>query len=143
MSNANLIATAEINIDAPVYKVWEALTDPAANNKFMFGSTVESDFKEGSAITWSGEWEGKPYEDKGKILKAVPGKTLQYSHLSPGMGEEDKPENYRTVTIELSDVNDKTHLLLTQDNNANEENRDKAKKNWDDMLSSLKELVEE
>lgn len=143
MDNANLIATAEVNISAPVYKVWEALIDPESIKKYMFGTTVESDFKVGSDIVWKGEWNGHPYEDRGKILKVIPGKTLQYSHISPGSGEEDVPENYRTVTIELSDVNDKTHVLLTQDKNATDEARNEAQKNWNNMLDSMRALLEE
>jgi hypothetical protein len=32
------------------------------------GYKVTSDWKPGSRITWKGEWEGKPYEDKGVVV---------------------------------------------------------------------------
>ncbi|MFA6150079.1 MAG: SRPBCC family protein [Chitinophagaceae bacterium] len=142
MSTENLMARAEIGIYAPVYKVWETLIDPESNNKFMFGSNVESDWKEGSPITWRGEWQGHPYEDKGKILKMVPGKTLQYTHYSEMMSNDDSPENYRTVTIDLSDSNDQTRVSLKQDKNKTEKDREDSEKNWNMMLQSLKELIE-
>lgn len=142
MSTENLMARAEIGIYAPVYKVWETLIDPESNNKFMFGSKVESDWKEGSSITWRGEWQGHPYEDKGKILRMVPGKTLQYTHYSEMMSNDDSPENYRTVTIDLSDSNDQTMVNLKQDKNKSEKDREDSEKNWNMMLQSLKELVE-
>jgi hypothetical protein len=46
----------------------------------MFGTEVTSQWREGSAITWRGEWQGRAYEDKGVILQFKPGRTLQYSH---------------------------------------------------------------
>ena len=43
----NLIATASISVDATRQKVWNALTDPAAIKRYMFGSDVTSDWKVG------------------------------------------------------------------------------------------------
>jgi hypothetical protein len=44
----------------------------------------------------------KAYEDKGKILRFEPRKSLQYSHFSPLSGLHDNPENYHIVTIDLA-----------------------------------------
>ena len=74
MIAANHIARAATTIKTSADKVWNALTDPEMIKKYMFGATVISDWKEGSKITWKGEWEGKPYEDKGKILRFEPKK---------------------------------------------------------------------
>jgi uncharacterized protein YndB with AHSA1/START domain len=68
----SLNARAETTIDAPVAKVWRALVTPALIKRYMFGATVESTWKEGGEITWKGEWKGKPYEDKGVILRQDP-----------------------------------------------------------------------
>lgn len=78
-----LIASAQISIDATVDKDWDAFTNPQTIKKYMFGSTVSSDWKEGSEITWNGEWNGKAYEDKGEIKKIKPKTYLQYTHLVP------------------------------------------------------------
>jgi uncharacterized protein YndB with AHSA1/START domain len=142
MTQSNLIAKAETTINTPVEKVWEALTNPTIIKQYMFGTTVTSDWREGSEITWKGEWKGKPYEDKGKILKFIPHKTLQYSHFSPLGGLEDKPENYHTVTIELQKSGQQTHITLTQDKNANEQEQQHSQENWEMMLSGLKKLLE-
>ena len=64
----NITARASTTIDKPVAIVWRALVTPETIKRYMFGATVVSDWKEGSAIVWKGEWKGKPYEDKGKIL---------------------------------------------------------------------------
>ncbi len=101
----------------------------------MFGADVESDWREGSPITWKGEWQGKKYEDKGVIQQMKPERTLSYSHFSPLAGKPDRPENYHTVTIDLSGQGDRTKVTLTQDNNATEEARDQSEKNWTMMLS--------
>jgi uncharacterized protein YndB with AHSA1/START domain len=140
--NKDLTAKADIDIAVPSSEVWNALVDPEAVREYMFGTKVSSDFRAGSPITWKGEWKGKPYEDKGEILKAEPGHRLQYSHFSPLAGEPDKPDNYHTVTIELSADGLSTHVSLTQDKNASEEARRHSEENWKMMLSGLKKYVE-
>ena len=62
--NKGLIAKESISINAPVGKVWDALTNPEVIKQYMFGTNVISDWKEGSPIVWKGEWQGKKYEDK-------------------------------------------------------------------------------
>jgi uncharacterized protein YndB with AHSA1/START domain len=138
----DLIARATITIDAPRAEVWKALVSPAAIQQYMFGADVRTDWKEGSPITWSGEWKGKKFEDKGKLLQVKPERRLQYSHFSPLSGLPDTPENYHTVTIELSDVGGKTLVTLTQDNSSTEEARKESEKNWNMMLQGLKKYLE-
>jgi len=140
--NDDLIAQASILIDAPVKKVWKALVDPEAIRQYMFGTTVVSDWKEGNPILWKGEWQGKAYEDKGVILQLRPERTLQYSHFSPLSGLPDRPENYHTVTIELSTLRKRTRVTLSQDHNANPEERQHSETNWAGMLAAIKKLVE-
>ena len=48
MISANNIAKAETTINASADKVWNALTDPGMIKKYMFGTTVISDWKEGN-----------------------------------------------------------------------------------------------
>ena len=136
------IARAETEIAAPRADVWKALIDPTAIKQYMFGTDVESEWREGSPITWKGEWKGKAYEDKGVILSLEPEQRFQYSHFSPLAGQPDKPENYHTVTIELTADGDKTHVSLMQDKNGTEEARRHSEENWNTMLSGLKKYVE-
>jgi len=143
MIATNNIAKAQTTINTTADKVWDALTNPDLIKKYMFGTTVISDWKEGSKIVWKGEWEGKSYEDKGKILRLEPKRSLQYSHYSPGSGLDDRPENYHIVTIDLTEEDNQTTVTLTQDNNADEKTKDHSEKNWKMMLASLKKLLEE
>jgi uncharacterized protein YndB with AHSA1/START domain len=138
----DLIARATITIDAPRAEVWKALVSPAAIKQYMFGADVRTDWKEGSPIRWSGEWKGKKFEDKGKLLQVKPERRLQYSHFSPLSGRPDTPENYHTVTIELADAAGKTQVTLTQDNNSTEEAHKESEKNWNMMLQGLKKYLE-
>ena len=43
----------------------------------FFAADVESDWKIGSPIRFKGEFKGKPYEDKGVLLKVKPGRRLK------------------------------------------------------------------
>ncbi len=138
----DIIARAAVTIDAPTAKVWEALTNPEVIKQYMFGTNVVSDWQQGSPIVWQGEWQGRKYEDKGVILKLLPGQTIQYSHFSPLSGVPDAPENYHTVTVELSDEGEQTRVVLTQDHNATEEEREHSEQNWRMMLEGLKRLLE-
>jgi uncharacterized protein YndB with AHSA1/START domain len=138
----NLIARTWLSIAAPAARVWDALVNPQLIKQYMFGTTAVSDWQQGSPITWKGEWKGKPYEDKGKILKVEPRRLLQYSHYSPLSGLPDTPENHHTVTIELSAEGAQTRVSLSQDNNPSEEARQQSEKNWKMMLEGLKKLLE-
>jgi uncharacterized protein YndB with AHSA1/START domain len=138
----NLNATASVIVDVPRSKLWDALVKPEAIKQYMFGTDVTSDWRKGSSITWKGEWEGKSYEDKGRILQLKPGEVLQYTHFSPLCGLPDRPESYHTVTIRLFDEGNRTHVTLTQDNNPTEQARADSQKNWEMMLAGLKSFVE-
>ena len=138
----NLVAKASILINAPTGKVWNALVQPAAIKQYFFGTTVVSDWREGGPIIWKGEWQGKPYEDKGVILQFKPGRVLQYSHFSPLSGAPDVPDNYHTVTVELSAEQNQTRVTLAQDKNGSEEERQHSARNWGMMLAALKAFVE-
>ena len=140
--NGTFIAKAHITISAPIANVWDALVNPEMIRQYMFGTNAVSDWKEGSPIVWQGEWEGKPYEDKGVILQLKTERMLQYSHFSPLSGQADVPANYHTLTIELSTQEKGTLLLLSQDNNSTEEDREHSEKMWAMMLTGIKKVVE-
>jgi uncharacterized protein YndB with AHSA1/START domain len=138
----NFIAHASVDIAASKDKVWDALVNPQTIKKYMFGTNVVTDWHEGSPIVWKGEWQGKSYEDKGEIRRFTPQQVIQYTHFSPMSGLPDKPENYHTVTIELVPEGDHTRVSLSQDKNPTEEARHHSQKNWEMMLASLKDLLE-
>ena len=137
-----LTATASITLNAPPERVWKALTTPAEIKQYLFGTDAQSDFKKGSPITYTGEWEGKKYEDKGKIVEAIPNALLHTTYFSSMSGKEDRPENYANVYYRIEPTGKQTILTITQDNNADEKSRDHSQANWNMVLQSLKKLVE-
>lgn len=118
------------------------MTDPDQVEQYMMGSRVDSDWQPGSAITWSGEWEGKSYQDKGRVLAAEPGRLLEVTHYSPLSGDEDVPENYHTLRYELSAAGDGTTISLTQDGCECAEQAEQFSRNWQGMLDGLKRVAE-
>jgi uncharacterized protein YndB with AHSA1/START domain len=142
MKTEQLVAQVSTTVNAPAAEVWKALITPEAIKHYMFGATVTSSFEVGSPITWRGEWKGRSFEDKGKILEVEPGHRLSYSHFSPLSGERDVPENYHTVTIELSEQGGATRVSLEQDNNSDEQAREHSEQNWRAVLEGLKKEVE-
>ena len=140
--NRKFTATATTTIDAPVSRVWQALVTPEIIKQYLFDTDVISDWNVGSPIIYRGEWEGKPFEDKGKILEIEPEKTLKSTHWSPLSGVPDTPENYHTVTIELSEQGEGTRVSLEQDNNDDEKAREHSEQNWRAVLEGLKKEVE-
>src|SRR6187401_2353863 len=133
MGDHSHIARAETEIEAPPSRVWQALTDPEQIEKYMFGSRVVTDWRPGSAIVWKGEYEGKPYEDKGEILEVEPERRLRMTHFSPMSGDEDVPENYHTLTYELEGRNGSTRISLSQDGNDTAEAVEHSQANWEKM----------
>jgi uncharacterized protein YndB with AHSA1/START domain len=133
--------TAEVEISASPGQVWNALTDPDLIRKYFFGTEVETTWEPGTPITWSGEYDGREYHDKGEVLEVVPEERLVVTHFSPMSGQEDTPENYHRITYQLDDEGESTHVILEQDNTP-DGSEEEFRANWETMLGNLKELVE-
>jgi len=139
---SDYLAIAETDIQAAPGRVWEVLTDPGKLKELWFGAEVRTDWRQGSPITWSGEWEGKAYQDKGEILAVEPERLLKLTHFSPLTGQPDVPENYHTLTYELDGDGTTTHLKLTQDNNSSEDEAEHSRGMWEMLLAKVKETAE-
>ncbi len=140
--NETLIAKASTIIQAPIAKVWDALTRPEVIKQYLFGTEVSTDWRAGSPITYRGIWEGKPYEDKGRVIQVEPGRRIVSTFWSSLSGVEDRPENYKTVQYELSNEGSGTRITVTQDNNASEEEARHSEQNWQMVLEGMKRLLE-
>lgn len=133
---------AEIVINAPIPKVWDALINPDMIKQYLYGTEAISDWKEGSPIVYRGEWEGKHYEDKGEITKIIPEKLLATTYWSSMSGLPDAPENYQEVVYELSPIGDATNLTITMSGTKSQESADHSASNWKSVMDKLKELLE-
>src|SRR6478609_9322607 len=138
----NLTATASIEIHAGIEQVWHALIEPEMISKYLFGTKTTTTWEPGTPITFSGEWEGKSYNDKGIIKAFEENRRLQYTYWSSMSGIEDKPENYFLVTFELEAKNGGTLLTITQDNIKDEATRSHSESNWQLVLGTLKKVCE-
>ena len=137
-----LIAKQAIKIDAPMTRVWDAFVNPDVIKQYMFGTTAISDWKTGSPIVWTGEWQGKTYRDHGVIRRLEPNKVIEYTYFSSMSGLPDRPENYCVVTVEFAHDAAGVIVSLTQDNNPTEQAREHSEKNWAIVLEGVKKLVE-
>lgn len=133
---------ASITINAPADKVWDAITTPEKRKQWFFGADTHTDWKVGSPIRHTGKWEGRPYEDKGKVKVFEPRKRLVHTHWSQMSGRPDTPENYETVTTTLTEKNGETEVAISEENIATEEQEAMSDKMWGQALSELKKLVE-
>ena len=138
----NIICTVSLGINAPKSKVWAALTQPQIVKQYFFGTNLVTDWKVGNPILFTGEWEGKPYTDKGTVLQFQPESILKYDYWSNFSGQPDVPENYQTITYELKEKNGKTVLIIKQENCKSEEVREHSEKNWMMVMGGMKDLVE-
>lgn len=128
-------------INAPIQKVWEALTVPEIVKQYFFGANQQSTYKVGDPITWDGEFQGQKYLDKGEIIECEPMKKLSYSYLSSWSGKEDKPENYLLVKYNLSAIENETELTITF-SSYDEELAKHSEGNWASVIDGLKKIVE-
>lgn len=138
----DFVAHSSITINASANKVWDALINPEKIKKYLFGTEAISEWKVGSPITYKGDWEGKHYEDKGKIIEMEPNKLLVTTYWSNMSGKPDVPDNYQNVRYELSEADGKTTLNIVQDGNISKESAEHSEKNWTMVLGGLKDLLE-
>jgi uncharacterized protein YndB with AHSA1/START domain len=136
------VSTGSIAIEASSADVWDALVNPAIARAYFFGATVRSDWKEGSPITFTGEFNGNSYHEKGTILQCRPETLLQYSHWSDLEQLPDVPENYRNWTFRIEPKNAGVVLSVTEDNIPDEGKRARSDEFWSGVLSTIKGIVE-
>ncbi len=104
-----------VTLHASVSAVWNAVTDPVLVKQWQFGSDLVTDWKVGSSIRFHNEWNGQVFDQWGTVLAFEPPRMLKYSLYFPRPGLEDKPENYFTMTYELTKTGHDTVLTITQD----------------------------
>ena len=140
--NRDLVVEKQVSIASTPQLVWDAITDPEKVRQYFFGTQVDTDWKPGSPIFFSGEWEGKSYKDRGRILNVLEPQYIQYSYYSAFSGLPDNPENYSIVTYQLEEKAGKTEVKIEQRGFANEQAAKHGETGWEQVLSGLKALVE-
>lgn len=103
---AELFIRNTLDVNAPIEKLWQVLTDNEFIPQYMFGCIAESDWKPGSPLLWKGAADGKVYV-KGSVVSIDAPHSLAYTIIDPNNPAiADIPENYLTVTYTLSERSD-------------------------------------
>ncbi|MEN2414666.1 SRPBCC family protein [Flavobacterium mesophilum] len=131
-----------IILNAPVEKVWNALTQPELVKQWQYGSDLLTDWKTGSEIRFRNEWEGQIFEQWGTVLEVVPNQKIKYSLFFPRPGLEDKPENYFIMNYVLTEENRKTKLEIIQEDNRPGAVQEEPQGEDNPILQGLKALIE-
>jgi uncharacterized protein YndB with AHSA1/START domain len=132
----------ERTYNAPVEKVWSALTDHGLMKQWYFNM---KDFKPevGFEFEFTGEAEGQTFLHKCRVLEVVPERKLKHTWLYEGY------EGYSVVTIELFPEGDKTRIRLTHEGletfpQISKFARGNFEMGWNAILgTNLREFVEE
>ncbi len=126
----NFTAVSKTVIHARPETIWSALMDPETLSQAFFGAKVETDWQVGSPITWTGEWNGKPFHDTGQVRKVLPNRELMVTHFN------------HVVTFDLEPVDGGTEVTVSQTNAATEEEKKHSEANWANLLQTLKGIAE-
>jgi uncharacterized protein YndB with AHSA1/START domain len=129
-------------LDTTAARVWDALVNPDVAKEYFFGARVVSSWEIGSSITFSGEYRGNTYEEKGEILRFEPERVLQYTHWSNLDGVPDLPEHYRVWTFSLSEQGGKVELSVTEDGIPSREKLERSDQYWTGVLTTIQKLLE-
>jgi uncharacterized protein YndB with AHSA1/START domain len=132
-----------ININATAAEVWNALTNKELIKEYFCGTETNTDWKEGSPISFTGTWEGKTYEDKGTVLKVEKEKLLQHDYWSSFWGNDVGAYERSVITYEISgNRNTETTLTVKQEGFKDASSPDHSISNWQGILKNIKKLLE-
>jgi uncharacterized protein YndB with AHSA1/START domain len=139
-----LTARVSVRIDAPSASVWDALMDPEKIQQYMPVASVAASWRVGSPIVWTSEFQGKPFEVHGTVLRVEPQRVLEYSHSLPVFRSSDaaRPREGYRVTIELTDDGARTQVSVTEHGNTTERELAHSEGGWRLALGNMKALLE-
>jgi uncharacterized protein YndB with AHSA1/START domain len=130
------IARVSLRIESPRSRVWRALVDPTDITRYMPATDVQSDWREGSTITWRSEIGVRPRDVQGVILRLEPERVFEYRYVNPYSRATHR------VTIELSDDGEGTRIALAEDGQKNERELAHGEGGWRLALNNLRALLE-
>lgn len=122
--------------------MWDVLTLPEYVRHWQYDSDLTTDWVVGGPIHFRAEWQGQAFEQWGTVLEFAPPTRLRYSLFAPRPGLEDRPENYFSMTYELTEVDRVTTVTFVHEDPR--EPDDDSEESGDDnpVLSALRDLAE-
>jgi uncharacterized protein YndB with AHSA1/START domain len=133
---------SKITINAPSQKVWAALTKPELVKHWQYNSDLITDWEVGGDIRFRSEWEGKVFEQWGKVLEMRADEFIKYSLFAPRPGLKDKPENYFIMSYLLTPENGQTKLEIIQEDNRPNAVQEEPQGEENRTLQALKKVAE-
>ena len=138
----DLKVAKSVIINAEASKIWHCLTTPEIIKEYLFGTETVTDWKVGNDIRFKTEWEGKVFEQWGKIVEIKTNSLIKYSLFAPRPDLEDKPENYFVMSYVLTDENNQIKLEIIQEDNRPGAVQEEPQGEENPLLKSLKTLAE-
>ena len=133
----------EVELKAPIEKVFSSLTNSEEIPKFFPIKSVESTWKVGSEVLYMGEVNGNPFTDYVIIEKLSFPNIYQYRYWSDNHGTERTDENHLTITYSLEKWSEGTRLSVKQSNIKSPQMYELMNAQvWDFLLESFKKYVE-
>ena len=139
------VGHASVTINTSRAHVWDALVNPEKIKQYMPVTSVVSDWRENSPIVWRSEFQNKPFEVRGTILRSDPERLLEYDHSLPvfrASGHGHSSASHQRVTIELRDEGAQTHVSVTEQGNKTRRELDHSEGSWRMVLNGMKALLE-
>ncbi len=131
-----------IDLPASPQKVWNALTDPNVTKRYFFGCEVNCDWKIGSPLSYSTEFEGKRMVHvKGTVLAYQPYHYLVLTSIAPAF--EGDPKKETKVTYTLTPHENFTKLSIVHGDFHDQKEFEQNNNSWDLVLNGLKAIVSE
>ncbi len=145
-----LFVDKTIEIDAPLFKVWDVLTKPAYTarwaTEFNRGSPfhIESDWRIGSPVRWKGG-DGQTVVE-GNVTRLEPEKLLRFTVFDVRAAERPEVTEEDGITFELARRDGHTILHVLQGDFSGmtdgEKYRQASAEVWDRVLPIIKALAE-
>jgi len=139
------VGRASLTINTSRAQVWDALVNPEKIKRYMPVTSVVSDWRENSPIVWRSEFQDKPFEVRGTVLRSDPERLLEYNHSLPIFRASERGHSsasYQRVTIELRDEGAQTHVSVTEKGNKTRRELEHSEGSWRMVLNGMKALLE-
>ena len=133
---------SKIAIDAAPQRVWDVLTKPELVKIWQYGGELITDWEVGNDIRFKNEWEGKTFEQWGKVLEMRPLELVKYSLFAPRPDLEDKAENYFTMSYVLTADHGQTMLEIIQEDDRPTAVQEEPQGEESPIMQALKTIAE-
>jgi len=136
------VSTSTVIINAPREIVWSAVTLREHVRQWQFGSDLTTDWIVGHPIRFRAQWQGATFEQWGTVEEFNAPQRLRYSLFAPRPELEDRPENYFTMTYELTDVEDGTEVRFIHEDPREPDDAEFESDEENPVLIALREFAE-